>query len=86
MALILTVDDVRLVSLNIPTSGAGAGLTMILDADWLALDAQGAVIDLVGQQKDSESKLFSEYPAEVRSAIQVLNTYGIARLKAAKGI
>lgn len=83
MALNVTINDVGLVALNISTSGEGAGLTLILDADWLALDESGAVIGIIGQQKDSESKLFSTYP---RDAIVVLNNYAEGRIKAAKGI
>ena len=83
MALILTVDDVRLVSLNIPTSGAGAGLTLNFDADWLALDTNG---DVVEQKKSAESRLFSEYPQSVRDAIVALNAYATARIKNAEGI
>ena len=86
MALNVTINDVGLVALNISTSGEGAGLTLILDADWLALDESGAVIGIIGQQKDSESKLFSTYPQTVRDAIVVLNNYAEGRIKAAKGI
>lgn len=86
MALNVTIDDVDLVALNISSSGEGAGLTLILDADWLALDENGAVIGIVGQQKDSESRLFSAYPQNVRDAIIVLNNYAETRIKAAKGI
>lgn len=86
MALNLTINDVDLVALSISTSGEGAGLTLILDAGWLALDENGAVIGIIGQQKDSESRLFSTYPQTVRDAIIVLNNYAEARIKAAKGI
>ena len=85
MAL-LTVNDVQLVSLNISTSGAGAGLTMNFDADWLALDINGDVVDFVEQKKSAESRLFSEYPQSVRDAIVALNAYATTRIKNAEGI
>lgn len=86
MALNLTIDDVQLVTISISASGAGAELILYLGADWLALDEAGHVVGVVGQQKDSESKLFSEYPQTVRDAVIALNNYGIARIKEAKGI
>lgn len=86
MALNLTIDDVVLVSLNISSSESGANLVLNFDADWLALDSEAAALPLVGQQKDSESKLFSEYPQEIQDAVIVLNAYAKARIKAAKKI
>lgn len=86
MPLNLTVDDIRLVSLYISTSGAGAGLTLNFDADWLALDAAGDVIGFIEQKKSAESRLFSEYPQEVRDAIIALNAYATSRIKTAEGI
>ena len=86
MALTLTVNDVQLVSLNISTSDAGAGLTLNFDADWLALDTNGDVVDFVEQKKSAESRLFSEYPQSVRDAIVALNAYATARIKNAEGI
>ena len=86
MALILTVDDIRLTALHIAASGEGAGLTINLDADWLALDENGAEIGFIEQKKSAESKLFSAYPQTVRDAIVVLNNYGIDRIKTAHGI
>ena len=75
-----------MVSLNISTSGAGAGLTLNFDADWLALDTNGDVVDFVEQKKSAESRLFSEYPQSVRDAIVALNAYATTRIKNAEGI
>ncbi len=86
MALTLTIDDIQLASLNISTSGAGATLTLNFDADWLALDVAGDVVGFVEQKKSAESRLFSEYPQEVRDAIVALNTYATTRIKTAEGI
>ncbi len=86
MALVLTVDDIKLSSLHISASGEGAGLTISLDADWLALDENGAEIGFIEQKKSAESKLFSTYPQNVRDAIIVLNDYAEARIKNAYGI
>ena len=86
MALILTVNDIRLTALHIAASGEGAGLTINLDADWLALDENGAEIGFIEQKKSAESKLFSAYPQAVRDAIVVLTSYGIDRIKTAHGI
>ena len=86
MALILTVNDIRLTALHTAASGEGAGLTINLDADWLALDENGAEIGFIEQKKSAESKLFSAYPQTVRDAIVVLNNYGIDRIKTAHGI
>lgn len=86
MALILTVDDIKLSSLHIAASGEGAGLTINLDADWLALDENGAEIGFIEQKKSAESKLFSAYPQTVRDAIVALNDYAISRIKTAEGI
>lgn len=86
MALILTVNDIKLTSLHIAASGEGAGLTINFDANWLALDENGAEIGFIEQKKSAESKLFSAYPQTVRDAIVVLNNYGIDRIKTAHGI
>jgi hypothetical protein len=86
MALILTVDDIQLASLNISSSGAGPNLTLSFDADWLALDDQGAPIGFIEQKKSAESKLFSEYPQSVRDAVIALNAYATNRIKVAHGI
>jgi hypothetical protein len=86
MALVLTVDDIKLSSLHIAASGAGAGLTISLDADWVALDENGAEIGFIEQKKSAESKLFSSYPQPVRDAIVALNDYAISRIKTAEGI
>jgi hypothetical protein len=86
MALVLTISDVRLVALNISSGGSGPTLTLNFDADWLALDDQGAVVGFVEQKKSDESKLFSEYPQAVRDAVLALNAYATSRIKAANGI
>lgn len=86
MALTITIDDIRLVSLNISTGGVGASLTLNFDADWLSLDDQGAVIGFIEQKKSDESKLFADYPQAVRDAIIALNAYATARIKAAHEI
>lgn len=86
MALVITVDDIRLVSLHIATSGSGPDLELIFNADWLSLDANGDPIDFVEQKKSTESKLFSDYPQSVRDAIVALNAYATSRIKTAKGI
>ena len=85
MALNLTIADVELVNLTISTENSG-GLILNLDADWLSLDGLGQVVTFVEQKKDSESKLFSAYPQNVRDAITTLNTYATNRIKAAHGI
>lgn len=85
MALDISVADVQLSFLSIAAEG-DAENTIHLNADWLALDDQGAMIGIISQQKDTESRPFAEYPADVRTAIQTLNTYAVTRIKAAKGI
>lgn len=85
MPLNLTVSDVELVNLTISTAQNG-GLTLVLNADWLALDDAGGVVTFVEQKKDSESKLFSAYPQAVQDAVIALNDYAINRIKAAYGI
>lgn len=86
MPLNLTVSDVKLVSLNISSSGSGPTLTINFDADWLALDDVGGVVDFVEQKKDAESRLFSEFSQSVQDAITTLNSYAINRIKAAESI
>ena len=86
MALSITVDDVELVYLGITSSGTGVDLELELTADWLPVDSLGLPINMIGQQKDSEGKLFSLYPQEVRDAVVTLRDYAEARIKAAKGI
>ena len=56
MALNVTIDDVQLVALNITTSGEGAGLTLILDADWLALNENGDAIVVLNNYAEGRIK------------------------------
>lgn len=56
MALNVTIDDVQLVALNISTSGEGAGLTLILDADWLALNENGDAIVVLNNYAEGRIK------------------------------
>ena len=86
MSMDISIADVKPVNLTIASSGAGVDLVINLEADWLALDSLGLVINFISQKKDSESKLFSAYPQNVRDAIVVLDTYVTNRIKAGYGI